>query len=111
MTGPEQGNRPANCRNRLRDEGKAYPRSGCASCGDGGLRGCPYEGRPPRAGLSEAFTTPSILTASAFVASHLTISNVVSIDLKDGKVTYLDGATEDVASRRFWEAVGRMVRP
>jgi hypothetical protein len=24
--------RPAECRNRLRDEGKAYPRSGCVSC-------------------------------------------------------------------------------
>jgi hypothetical protein len=24
--------RPANCRFRLRDEGKAYPRSGCAAC-------------------------------------------------------------------------------
>jgi hypothetical protein len=37
------GERPANCRNRLRDEGKPYPRSGCLSCKDGGLRGCPYE--------------------------------------------------------------------
>src|SRR5690606_22220461 len=35
--------RPSNCRNRLRDEGKAHPRSGCQSCGDGGLRGCPFE--------------------------------------------------------------------
>lgn len=35
--------RPSNCRNRLRDEGKAYPRSGCASCGNGGLFGCRYE--------------------------------------------------------------------
>lgn len=34
--------RPLNCRNRLRDEGKAYPKSGCDSCGDGGLRGCPH---------------------------------------------------------------------
>lgn len=36
-------NRPTNCRNRLRDEGKAYPKSGCDSCHDGGLRGCPHE--------------------------------------------------------------------
>lgn len=35
--------RPANCRNRLRDEGKAYPKSGCASCGNGGIMGCPHE--------------------------------------------------------------------
>lgn len=25
--------RPANCRHRLQDEGKSYPRSGCAACG------------------------------------------------------------------------------
>lgn len=25
--------RPANCRFRLQDEGKAYPRSGCRACG------------------------------------------------------------------------------
>lgn len=37
--------RPANCRNRLRDEGKAYPKSGCLSCGTGGMTGCPYERR------------------------------------------------------------------
>lgn len=35
--------RPANCRNQLRDDGKPYPRSGCAVCKDGGMRGCPYE--------------------------------------------------------------------
>lgn len=35
--------RPSNCRNRLRDEGKAHPRSGCGYCGDGGIMGCPYE--------------------------------------------------------------------
>jgi len=37
--------RPSNCRNRLRDEGKTYPRSGCAYCHDGGLFGCPLEDR------------------------------------------------------------------
>ncbi len=37
--------RPVNCRNRLRDEGKAHPRSGCAYCGDGGMRGCPLDSR------------------------------------------------------------------
>ena len=36
------GWRPMNCRNRLRDEGRAHPKSGCDSCGDGGLRGCPH---------------------------------------------------------------------
>lgn len=33
---------PANCRERLRLEGQAYPKSGCSVCGNGGLRGCPY---------------------------------------------------------------------
>lgn len=36
-------NKPSLCRNRLRDEGKAYPRSGCAVCKTGGMLGCPYE--------------------------------------------------------------------
>jgi hypothetical protein len=43
--------RPQDCRNRLRDEGKAYPRSGCLVCKDGGLRGCPYEGARPLSAL------------------------------------------------------------
>jgi transcriptional regulator with XRE-family HTH domain len=38
--------RPANCRNAIRDAGQAYPKSGCGACGDGGLRGCPYEPQP-----------------------------------------------------------------
>lgn len=38
-----RGEKPTNCRNRLRDEGKLYPRSGCAHCKDGGMRGCPFE--------------------------------------------------------------------
>lgn len=43
--GAASGNdaRPSNCRNRMRDEGKAYPKSGCQSCGNGGLMGCPHE--------------------------------------------------------------------
>lgn len=35
--------RPVNCRNRLRDEGKPYPKSGCNSCSFGGMTGCPHE--------------------------------------------------------------------
>lgn len=34
---------PENCRERLRMSGKPYPRSGCAVCKTGGLRGCPYK--------------------------------------------------------------------
>lgn len=35
--------RPSNCRNRLKDEGKSHPKSGCQSCQNGGLMGCPHE--------------------------------------------------------------------
>lgn len=41
-----EDDRPQTCRNRLRDEGKAYPRSGCDYCKEGGLRGCIYDRRP-----------------------------------------------------------------
>lgn len=41
--------RPTNCRMRLRDEGKPYPRSGCQSCERGGLRGCPFDSTTWRA--------------------------------------------------------------
>lgn len=34
---------PTNCRERLRLEGRAYPKSGCAVCGDGGLHGCRHK--------------------------------------------------------------------
>lgn len=39
----EKDNRPTNCRNRLSDEGKPYPRSGCAHCKTGGITGCPFK--------------------------------------------------------------------
>lgn len=39
--------RPINCREALRDAGKAYPKSGCAVCGDAALFGCPYNNTPP----------------------------------------------------------------
>lgn len=43
LTQPAADARPKNCRNRLKDERKAYPKSGCFSCGNGGLFGCPHE--------------------------------------------------------------------
>lgn len=46
MTDKQRAERPANCRNRLRDDGKPYPRSGCAHCRNGGMVGCPYERSP-----------------------------------------------------------------
>ena len=41
--GTVEDRRPASCRNRMRDAGKPYPRSGCNHCGDGGLMGCPFD--------------------------------------------------------------------
>lgn len=43
-THPHTGDRPANCRERLREEGKAYPRSGCNACAlpKFGGSGCPH---------------------------------------------------------------------
>jgi hypothetical protein len=35
--------KPENCRDRLKEEGKAYPKSGCAVCAVGGLLGCPFD--------------------------------------------------------------------
>lgn len=35
--------RPENCRNKLRDSSKPYPKSGCSHCGNGGIMGCPFE--------------------------------------------------------------------
>lgn len=38
--------RPIHCRMRKKGEGKPYPKSGCESCGNGGLMGCPYGVHP-----------------------------------------------------------------
>lgn len=38
-----KSDRPENCRNRLQDEGKPHPKSGCAHCKTGGITGCPFE--------------------------------------------------------------------
>ena len=43
--------KPMLCRERLREEGKPYPRSGCSICRTGGLTGCPYRAtraQPPQ---------------------------------------------------------------
>lgn len=48
--------RPANCRHRLYDEGKAYPRSGCDGCGQTIFTGlgatCRYENEAPLPSVS-----------------------------------------------------------
>lgn len=38
--------RPANCRDRLQDEGKPHPRSGCRVCKDRLFHPCPYDQHP-----------------------------------------------------------------
>lgn len=63
--------RPANCRNRLRDEGKPYPKSGCASCGNGGMMGCPHERKAPSPAPAQAGTPPEALPASGVEAVRL----------------------------------------
>lgn len=50
-------NRPKNCRNRLRDEGQIYPKSGCVVCKTGGLTGCPHEHKDYPAGPISRFET------------------------------------------------------
>ena len=45
LSRPSAEIRPPLCRNRLRDEGKAYPKSGCKVCHKGGIFGCPFENR------------------------------------------------------------------
>lgn len=49
LTNPELvgKEKPASCRERLRLEGKPYPRSGCDSCHMGGMLGCPYDKQRP----------------------------------------------------------------
>jgi hypothetical protein len=39
----EGDNRHVNCRERLRQEGHPYPKSGCNACGGGLLHTCPHE--------------------------------------------------------------------
>ena len=36
--------RPTNCRERLRDEGKPYPRSSCQACNQKLIFNCPWKG-------------------------------------------------------------------
>jgi len=38
--------RPANCRDRLREEGKAYPKSGCMACRKNVWESCLYADKP-----------------------------------------------------------------
>lgn len=45
QSAPAYDHRPANCRFRQMEEGKAYPKSGCDNCKTGGMNGCPYKSR------------------------------------------------------------------
>lgn len=49
-------NRPMNCRNRQRDLGFPYPKSGCQHCKTGGLLGCPFEKKLQPSQASDGMT-------------------------------------------------------
>lgn len=54
----EADQRPANCRHRLQDEGKSYPRSSCAGCGKNIITGlgrtCQFAAPPLKSGSINA---------------------------------------------------------
>lgn len=45
--GPSSDTRPANCRERLQEEGKPYPKSRCVACGQALRIVCPHKARRP----------------------------------------------------------------
>lgn len=60
MSGMESlDDRPEDCRNRQRDEGKMYPKSGCMHCGTGGITGCPYENPERRTDMPSVSVEPT----------------------------------------------------
>lgn len=75
--------RPKYCRNRLRDELKAYPRSGCSVCVNVGLRGCPYEKVVPNSGR----TSPTWLNFYLLgnTSSHFTreTADATALEVRD----------------------------
>lgn len=83
--GERRDERPANCRNRLRDEGKVYPRSGCAVCGNGGLVGCIYERGivpPIPSSLRDWFAGQALAGLARDIGEDVTItrrSSIVSV--------------------------------
>lgn len=60
--------RPANCRFRLQDEGKAYPKSSCTACGKGIATGL---GRYCTASPAASPTSPSGVREAAELLAHL----------------------------------------
>lgn len=77
MVHQPEDTRPQLCRNRLRDEGQAYPRSGCAVCGNGGLMGCPHERRPSPPTTGSGVKPPPQSSAEAMVRVALEMSSRV----------------------------------
>jgi chorismate-pyruvate lyase len=66
--------RPVNCRHRLQDEGKAYPRSSCTACGatiaTGLGRSCPRVGRPSEAQMTEPADVAGLVERRAPVQGY-----------------------------------------
>ena len=77
MVHQPEDTRPQLCRNRLRDEGQAYPRSGCAVCRDGGMMGCPHERRPSPPTSGSGVKPPPQPSAEAMVRVALEMSSRV----------------------------------
>jgi len=57
--------RPARCRNRLMDEGKPYPRSGCSACGWTVFSPTPEACRDPKASARDAIRNAALREAAA----------------------------------------------
>lgn len=102
--------RPTQCRNRLRDEGSAYPKSGCSSCGNGGLFGCPHESRPtpppdPAMGIPMAALQPIKKAFWAYVAAcrgHITTGGT------EAERRFSDGEGKDAAEEAMFEKLAEL---
>lgn len=70
--------RPNNCRNALRDAGKPYPKSGCAVCKDGGLRGCPYERPRDEKPMTSERELEALASASTVLDNAATLIDALS---------------------------------
>lgn len=77
--------RPMNCRNRIRDNGLPYPRSGCAACGNGGLMGCPYERAAPSPREREL---EEALAAARELLSHIKLHVMEKLEPEDADMLH-----------------------
>lgn len=103
MVHQPEDTRPQLCRNRLRDEGQAYPRSGCAVCRDGGMMGCPHERRPNPPTTGSGVKPPQQPSAEAMVRVALEMSSraLAAVEAeRDAARASLATATSELARLR-----------